>query len=191
MSVLVGIQARMSSERLPGKVMMDLHGKPMIQRVYEACWMPAERIVLTSKDKSDDPLVHWLLGMAIDHRRGSLDDVLSRYVAVAREKNPDVLVRVCGDAPFLEKRWIWRAVEHCEKHDEPVFVPGALHCGTPEHWIRCSEATPRNDPDREHAGAAWFEIYGRTIECVPHDTYMTVNTKEELEEARRRLRKSE
>lgn len=185
MSVLVAIQARMSSTRLPGKVLADLGGKPMLQRVWEAC-SGFQRVVLTSKDPTDDPLVHWLVGMGYPYRRGSLADVLSRYAAVAREKNPNVLVRVCGDAPFLERRWIWKAVDAVEKFDEPVFVPQALHAGTTEHWLRCAEET--DDDDREHAGAFWFELHGRKLELVP-DSYLMVNTHEELLEARKRVLK--
>ena len=182
MGVIVGIQARMSSSRLPGKVLMDLGGAPMISRVWDACSSQFERVVLTSHDTTDDYLAAWLAGMLYGYRRGSLRDVLYRYVALAHERSPSVLVRVCGDAPFMEKRWIWKAVEECEKTEEPVFVPGALHCGSMEDWLRCSDETDAED--REHAGAAWFEIYGRTLNLVPQG-YFSVNTKEDMEKAKK------
>jgi spore coat polysaccharide biosynthesis protein SpsF (cytidylyltransferase family) len=185
MGVVVAIQARMSSSRLPGKVLMDLGGAPMLSRVWDACGSQFERIVMTSRDTSDDHLAAWMGGMLYSYRRGSLPDVLSRYVALARERNPSVLVRVCGDAPFIDKRWIWKAVEECERSDEPVFVPGALHCGSTEDWLRCLDET--DEEDKEHAGAAWFEIYGRTLKLVP-DGYRTINTKEDLEWARKEWR---
>lgn len=182
--MIVGIQARVNSTRLPGKVMADIGGKPMIRRVWDACeaayW---ERIILTSKETTDDPLVDYLEAAGMKFRRGSLDNVLSRYIDVAKKLKPSILVRVCADAPFIQKRWIYRAIEEIEKTDYPAFVPGALHAGTPEHWLECAEET--DDDDREHAGAAWFELYGHHVKCVPSD-YLMVNTPEDLEEARRR-----
>jgi len=179
MSVVIGIQARTSSTRLPGKILMDLGGKPMIERVWDAVWGPFERYILTSKDPSDDDFCRCMQAHNIAHRRGSLANVLSRYTALAKEKRPDVLVRVCGDAPFLDRRWIFRAVDLAEAG--PVFVPGALHAGRVEDWLDCEEQC--DDDDREHAGARWFEDRGAILDLVP-PTYFTVNTMAEMERAR-------
>lgn len=101
---VAGIQARTSSTRLPGKVLADLGGKPLIQRVYErtrAAELLDEVFVLTSSDPSDDALAAVLAERDIPFRRGSLGDVRSRYLELAEVSGAQYLVRVTGDCPFV------------------------------------------------------------------------------------------
>ena len=181
--VIVGIQARMGSSRLPGKVMLDLAGLPMIRRVWDACEGPWERRVLVSEADSSRDLRVYLTTHEMAWESGSELDVLSRYVALAKRRKPLVLVRVCADAPFLNKLWIADAVNECLRAS-PVFIPGALHAGSWYEWVACGDNCAKED--REHAGAAWFEKYGLTMERVPPD-YRMVNTEADLAEARKRL----
>lgn len=158
----------------------------MIQRVWDACEGPWRRVVLTSTDPSDDVLADYCLEHDMEVRRGSLLDVLSRYQALARGMEKfDPLVRVCGDAPFLRSEWIKFAIANT--NSMPCVVEGALHSMQSWMWWDAIEYQPRPAPklDREHAGFYWASWHGRTHRLVP-DTYMTVNTTEELEEARRR-----
>jgi GTP:adenosylcobinamide-phosphate guanylyltransferase len=182
LAVIIGIQARLSSTRLPRKVLLDLCGKTMLQRVLECCWGPFERIVLTSTDPSDDGLEMWLKDQGVAYRRGSLDNVLSRYTDLVQELHPSVLVRVCADAPFLEKRWIFRAVDEVEDKKHPCFIPGALHAGSSEHWMDCEEEC--YEGDKEHAGYSWFQDKGKVLHGLVPEGYFTVNTAEDLERAR-------
>lgn len=183
---VVAIQCRMSSKRLPGKVMADLCGEPMIRRIWDSLEADAwNRVILTSTHPSDDPLAQYAIEVGMIVKAGPLEDVLGRYIEFLRRAKPPILVRVCGDAPFLRKSWIHTAIDHVQKEQEPVFVPGALHAGAFEDWLECVKDTPNWHPDREHAGHDWFQLNGKTIDLVP-DGYMTVNTQEELDEARRR-----
>ncbi|MBX3193971.1 MAG: glycosyltransferase family protein [Microbacteriaceae bacterium] len=104
--MIVGVlQARMSSSRLPGKVLAPLAGQPMILRIVERIRRSRELddlVVVTSTDPSDDPLVHVLEGAGVTVRRGSLTDVLSRFVAVAEEFEPEAIVRLTGDNPLVD-----------------------------------------------------------------------------------------
>lgn len=180
MKTIVAIQARMNSSRLPGKVLMDVAGKPMIQRVWEACEGPWKRIVLTTMKQEDDELVEFLLSHSMDYRRGSEPDVLSRYAQLAAAEKPHCLVRVCGDAPLLKAEWIEAAV----KANGMVFVPQLLHAGS---WIAWDEANRYAQPyDWEHAGYHWFEEHSQRLDLVPPD-YLSVNTQEDLDEVRRRM----
>lgn len=186
MRVVVGIQARMSSSRLKNKVMADLGGKPMIHCVYDAAEASAwDRFVLTSDDPTDDVLANYLKSQQIPHRRGSLENVLSRYMALVEERNPSVLVRICGDAPFIKRRWIFSAIESVEKWSCPVYIPGALHAGTRVHWEECQEEAGDDPENQEHAGSYWFQENGSILDVVP-DGYLMVNTQADLEEARKR-----
>jgi spore coat polysaccharide biosynthesis protein SpsF len=107
--VVAGVQARSSSSRLPGKVLADLAGKPLIERVVERARravMVDEVVVLTSTDPSDDALCDVLAARGIPFRRGPLDDVLARYVALVQELAPALVVRITGDAPLLEPDFV-------------------------------------------------------------------------------------
>jgi spore coat polysaccharide biosynthesis protein SpsF len=104
------LQARMSSTRLPGKVMRPLAGRPMIERQLERLGRSAtlERlIVATSDQESDDPLAEHLARSGVDVFRGSLHDVLDRYVAAARAFGvTGVVVRLTADCPLADPQVI-------------------------------------------------------------------------------------
>lgn len=174
----------MSSTRLPGKVLADIHGKPMLRRVWDACAGPWKRIILTSDDPSDDVIAELCLeNGGMDYRRGSLESPLSRYLGIAAEMRPLCLVRVCADAPFIQKEWIGKAADSCLMTHCPAFVPNALHAGSYISWGQAARsAMPGID---EHAGSPWFERYAYHLDLVP-EGYLMVNTQEDLEEARRR-----
>ncbi len=99
------LQARMSSSRLPGKVLSDIGGKPMIVRQLERIKVAeaiTEVIVATSQDKSDDSLVEVLQRNEVPYFRGSLANVASRFLAVIREHNPRTVVRLTADCPLTD-----------------------------------------------------------------------------------------
>jgi spore coat polysaccharide biosynthesis protein SpsF len=104
------LQARMSSTRLPGKVMMPLAGRPMIERQIERlrrCETLERIIVATSVETSDDPLAELLTDLGVDLFRGSLGDVLDRYLGAARAFNVQgQVVRLTGDCPLADPRVI-------------------------------------------------------------------------------------
>ncbi len=81
--ILAILQARMSSSRLPGKVLLPLAGAPMIVRQIERV-RRARRIdrlvVATSDDPSDDELARTLAAAGVAVHRGPLDDVLARFI---------------------------------------------------------------------------------------------------------------
>ncbi|MGE3317074.1 MAG: acylneuraminate cytidylyltransferase, partial [Planctomycetaceae bacterium] len=79
------VQARLGSQRLPGKVLRDVQGKPLLQyaleRVREV--QRLDRIVVaTSTDKGDDALADWCAAFGVDCLRGSLQDVAGRFADV-------------------------------------------------------------------------------------------------------------
>lgn len=105
--VLAILQARCSSRRLPNKVLRPLLGRPMVLREVERLSRSRhiDRIVLaTSVDASDDGLYDVARETGIDVYRGSLDDVLDRYYACAKEYGADHIVRVTGDCPLIDWR---------------------------------------------------------------------------------------
>lgn len=95
----------MGSSRLPGKVLLDLAGKSMIQHVIERT-QRAQTVdtvlVATTTDPSDDPVAAFAASLEIPCYRGSLHDVLDRYYQAARPFQPDVIVRITADCPLID-----------------------------------------------------------------------------------------
>jgi spore coat polysaccharide biosynthesis protein SpsF len=101
------LQARTSSRRLPGKVLADLFGQPMLARQIERVQRArriTQLVVATSAERSDDAIAALCDSLAIACFRGSLDDVLERCYAAARAQTPrpEHVVRLTGDCPLCD-----------------------------------------------------------------------------------------
>jgi spore coat polysaccharide biosynthesis protein SpsF len=111
--VVAIIQGRMSSSRLPGKILADIAGQPMLQRVFLRTSRAATvtgTIFATTTDPSDDPVAEYCGVSGIPFTRGSLFDVLDRYYQTARRAKADVVVRVTADCPVIDPALIDDAV---------------------------------------------------------------------------------
>ena len=103
--VIAIIQGRMSSSRLPGKILEDIMGQPMLQRVFvrtSRAETVSETIFATTTDPSDDPVAEYCDFSGIPFRRGSMYDVLDRYYQAAKQAKADVVVRVTADCPVID-----------------------------------------------------------------------------------------
>jgi spore coat polysaccharide biosynthesis protein SpsF len=105
MTTAIIVQARMSSTRLPGKVLLPIMGRPMLayqlerlQRVTLADVL----VVATTPNATDDPVAALAESMGCVVVRGSEDDVLARFWQAANEVDADVIVRVTADCPIIE-----------------------------------------------------------------------------------------
>jgi len=98
------LQARMSSTRLPGKVLQEINGMPMIhwqlKRISKAKSL-SEVVVATSTDISDDPLVEFLSSQKVSFVRGSLDNVKERFDLVLDKFPSQSFIRLTGDCPLV------------------------------------------------------------------------------------------
>jgi spore coat polysaccharide biosynthesis protein SpsF len=107
--ILAILQARMSSTRLPGKVLADVAGAPMILRQIERL-QRSRRIdgfvVATSTDPSDDSLAALLALDGVAVHRGPLDDVLTRYAGALQRYPAQVVARLTGDCPLADPQVI-------------------------------------------------------------------------------------
>lgn len=113
--ILAILQARMSSTRLPGKVLMPLAGTPMIVRQIERV-ARARRIdrlvVATSLNPGDDAIEKTVRREGIAVHRGSLDDVLARFIGTLDEHGPaDHVVRLTADCPLADPFVIDETIE--------------------------------------------------------------------------------
>ena len=95
----------MSSSRLSGKILADIAGQPMLQRVFVRTARAAsvtETIFATTTDPSDDPVAEYCDFSGIPVTRGSLFDVLDRYYQAAKQAKADVVVRITADCPVID-----------------------------------------------------------------------------------------
>ena len=112
------LQARMTSTRLPGKVMRPVLGEPMIGRQIERL-KRAKRLsgltIATSTDPSDDVIESYARQIGVDCFRGPLDDVRARFIgALKAAGNPKTFVRLTADCPLAD----WRLIDRCiEAHE--------------------------------------------------------------------------
>ena len=155
------LQARMSSSRLPGKVMIEVNGKPMIfrqiERIRQASFID-EVIVATSTHVSDDLLADFLVDNGVRVFRGSLNDVLSRFLEIQKRLKPSAVVRLTGDCPLVMPELIDEMV-NCFNHSkvdylsntlEPTYPDGLdVEIISPYAMERLAELE-LSEPEREH-----------------------------------------
>ncbi|HKO80321.1 MAG TPA: hypothetical protein VJU78_08005 [Chitinophagaceae bacterium] len=112
------IQARMQSNRLPGKVLMPVPletGKPLLRWITDelnTLQANGEVIIVTSTDQSNDKLASYCIDHSLTCFRGSEDDVLSRFIAVAKGNSFDHIVRFTGDNPIVDTGLLMSAIRN-------------------------------------------------------------------------------
>lgn len=108
------IEARMTSTRLPGKVLLPLAGKPAIERIIERLKRSRyldDIVVATTVNKADDKLVKIVEELGIKCHRGSEDDVLSRVLSSAHESGADIIVEITADCPLVDPLLVDEGIE--------------------------------------------------------------------------------
>jgi spore coat polysaccharide biosynthesis protein SpsF len=105
MKIIAIIQARMNSNRLPGKVLKDICGKSMLSRVVQRvnCATSLDKVVVATSDTSvDDSVESECHKLGVSVFRGSEDDVLDRFFQTALIHKAEVAVRITADCPLIE-----------------------------------------------------------------------------------------
>jgi spore coat polysaccharide biosynthesis protein SpsF len=114
------VQARMSSQRFPGKMLHRIAGKPMQQYLLERlnrCDCLDAIVVATSTNESDAPIADFCYSCGVACYQGSLLNVASRFNEVLDLYGFDGFVRISGDSPLLDQRLIERALEIFVQND--------------------------------------------------------------------------
>jgi spore coat polysaccharide biosynthesis protein SpsF (cytidylyltransferase family) len=122
MKVVTIIQARTTSQRLRNKVLMDINGRSLLDRVIDKALQiksPSRVWVATSSDKTDDAIELLCDGRNIPCHRGSLHDVRSRFYEIAKKENADVLVRITADNPLTEPTYADQMIQYLIQN--PIF----------------------------------------------------------------------
>lgn len=197
MKIVAIIQARMTSTRLPGKVLKKILGKTLLEyqleRVQRSQYID-EIVVATTVNKTDDPIVQLCSQLGYTIYRGSEEDVLSRYYEAAINAEADVVVRLTSDCPIIDFKVIDEVINYY-KHNNFDYVTNTLKNAFPRgydvevfskaalqeaHHSACAQRY------REHVTISMYEnpesfkigLYGK--ESVQSKYRLTVDTKEDF-----------
>ena len=167
--VVCVVQARMTSTRLPGKVLLPLAGRPVIDHVIARCRLArlVDEVVIAAPDlPSSAPLVEACHRLGVRYVGGPEHDVLERYRSAAERTEADVVVRVTSDCPLIEPVFIDGCVTEllasattAEPYDyfcnvEPRRLPRGLDVEVfTADVLRVAAAEATSPSDREHVTA--------------------------------------
>lgn len=160
-NTLAIIQARMSSTRLPGKVLKLLAGKPVLEHVVRRVQQSSyvnKVVVATSVDESDNLIENWSKENNIDCYRGSLNDVLDRFYQVAKLYKAKDILRITADCPAIDYTILDEVIKRHQQGDYDYYslkgdFPDGLDC-TVISYKALSKAwmNAKLDSEREHVG---------------------------------------
>ena len=174
--VIAIIQARMSSTRLPGKVLLDLGGRTVLDRMLERVKLAktvTETVVATTTDPSDDAIVSLCENLGTPVFRGSLPDVLDRYYQCAMKYQADYVVRLTGDCPLIDPQLIDQVVDcllyppvdfSCNRLPPPLGRTFPIGLDVEACTFQALETSWKNATekhDREHVMPYLYEVPGR------------------------------
>lgn len=134
MKVGVVIQARMGSTRLPGKVLMDLHGRPVLAHVLDrsrAIRGVDTVIIATTVEAQDDPIAEMCKRWRVPCYRGNETDVLDRYYRAAALHQLTVVARITSDCPLLDPAVVQLVLEEFV-HSGPDYCSNVHPCTYPD-----------------------------------------------------------
>jgi len=124
MKIVIINQARMTSTRLPGKVLKEVMGKPLLEYQIERLKkvkLADELVIATTVNPADQPIIDLCRKLNIAYYRGSEEDVLSRYYEAAKKYRADAVVRVTSDCPLIDPAVVDLIIDtyikNCGKYD--------------------------------------------------------------------------
>lgn len=125
MKTIAIIQARMSSQRLPGKVLKKILGKSLLEHLalrLQGSKKLDALVLATSLDPSDDVVEKEARKCGLEVFRGSLEHVLERYYGAAQHFSADCIVRITGDCPLLDPQIVDGTLNYYQIHKEYDYV---------------------------------------------------------------------
>ncbi len=194
------IQARMGSTRLPGKVLMDICGKTMLERVIDrvkACKEVDDILVATTALREDGPVIDCALGCGVRACRGSVLDVLGRYLGAARAIHADVVVRITADCPLLDPELVDTVIcglgdeDYCSNVIRRTYPKGLDAEAFPKDTLIRLNRMAKSDHAREHVTSFILREHPELFRCRSIQGSVdrsaerwTVDTQEDLERVR-------
>lgn len=170
--VVATIEARMTSSRLPGKVLMPAAGKPLLQVLIERLKRAPSLdsiVVATTTNTTDDPVAALALSQDVLVFRGSEEDVLGRVCGALQMSNADICVEITGDCPLVDPLIVEESIsEFCTSRETHFYVSNSdPHRSVPaglDVQVFCADSLYRleqesSDPlDREHVSFGFYRV---------------------------------
>ena len=131
--ILIVVQARMASSRLPGKVMLPLLGKSLLARMTERLRMikhKTEIVIATSINPEDNIIEQEALNIGVPCFRGSLNNLLERHYLAAVKHKADIVLKIPSDCPLIDPRIIDQVLDFFFKNEGKYDYVSNLHPAT-------------------------------------------------------------
>lgn len=168
--MLAIIQARFSSNRLPGKILMMLGKQNILERTVSRVKKSdkiSSIVIATSDNKSDDPIVEFAKKSGIDFYRGDLNDVGQRLLEAAQSSNSQSFLRISADSPFIDWRMLNQAIgihQQCEVDLVSNIFPRSFPKGQSVEVINTKSlrqlcGSDRTSNQKEHVTPYFYENY--------------------------------
>lgn len=162
MKIVTVIQARMSSTRLPGKVLLPILGRPLLIRMIErvnSAKLIGQLVVATSVNSDDDEIEKLCADNGINCYRGHLTDLLDRHYQVGKLFGAEAIVKIPSDCPLIDPGIIDKVLEYYINSDELDYVSNLHPASYPDgndveifsfQAIECAWKDATKDFEREH-----------------------------------------
>jgi len=175
--VVLIIQARMSSTRLPGKSMMPLADKPLVYRMVERlkkCKRIDEIVIATSDQPEDQVLVELAKELQVSYFQGNLLDVRDRYLKAAEKFQADYVLRIPADNPMPDSNEIDKLIEFHLVNNSSGFSSNLAQVNNSEYLdgigaeifstklLQESVARSSSDTEKEHVHRNFFDYSTQT-----------------------------
>ncbi|MDB9312961.1 glycosyltransferase family protein [Spirulina sp. CS-785/01] len=199
MKTVIIDQARMTSTRLPGKVLKTVLGKPLLEYQIERLQrveLADALVIATTTNTTDDPIVELCDRLGVKYYRGSEADVLARYYEAAQKYQADVVVRVTSDCPLIDPKIVDRVIQfYLDQRPQCDYASNCLKRTYPRgmdtevfSFDNLSQAylEATANPDREHVTPFFLQNPERfcLMPVIAQENYSyhrwTVDTKEDF-----------
>ncbi len=167
--VVAVVEARMTSSRLPGKVLLPASGKPLLQILVERLQRVDrldEIVIATTVNTTDNPIVELAQRLGVAAFRGSEADVLDRVVQCLQTRRAEICVEVTGDCPLVDPLIVNEALDafaaapdrtYVSNSDPHRSVPAGLDVQVFSAGALCELDREATDPaDREHVSYGFY-----------------------------------
>jgi spore coat polysaccharide biosynthesis protein SpsF len=188
MKIIAIIQARMGSTRLPGKVMADICGKPLLQYVVDRVEQSnVNEIVVACPEADWDKIKidhrEYRVPVVVEFLPGDENDVAGRFAKVLERHPCEAFMRVCADSPLIMPELIEDVVKQGIRNRTYMITMSPMGCAeympTDDFLLTVPEMGPHN---REHVTTYWRAQTGGIP--MPGMPKLTIDTTEDLERVR-------
>lgn len=199
MKIVCTIEARMKSSRLPGKVLLPVCGKPLLELMIERLRQVPELdgiVIATTADPSCQPIEELAKRVGVGCFRGSEDDVLDRVLRSAQSAQADLIVELTGDCPLIDpdlvseviREFRSRDVDYCANVLQRTHPRGMDVQVFPAKVLAQVAELTNNPSDREHVSIyiythpELFRLHNVTSSLSPEDAdlRLTVDTPDDF-----------